>query len=83
MIGAHGHVLTGIAYDRESDQIQVWDPYGKSGNFKRWDIEMQNGLFSLPISEFLEKCPRIVFEDPTKPPEVGNEHGRRPKHRRN
>jgi hypothetical protein len=83
IIGAHGHALTGIGYDRKSDQIQVWNPYGKSGNFKRWDIAMQNGIFALPISEFLEKCPKIVFEDPTKPPKVDNGHGGRLKHRGN
>jgi hypothetical protein len=83
IIGAHGHALTGMAYDKASDQIQVWNPYGKSGSFKRWDIEMQNGIFALPISEFLEKCPKIEFEDPTKAPEADNKHGGRLKHRGN
>jgi hypothetical protein len=58
MVGAKGHAMTGIAYDREPDTIQVWNPWGNSGHFKEWGVKMEHGFFRMPITDLIEKKKR-------------------------
>jgi hypothetical protein len=68
IVHAKGHAMTGISYDRGSDEITVWNPWGNTGNFKKWNVKMKNGYFTMPIAELVEKSPGITFEEPHVPP---------------
>lgn len=63
-VGVPGHVMAGYGYDPQSDELQIWNPWGTSGHYKALDAKMENGLFSVPVSRVFEKCTGIAFEDP-------------------
>jgi len=62
-VGVPGHVMAGYSYDSQTDQMQIWNPWGTSGNYKTLGAKMTNGLFSVPMSEIYAKCTHLVFED--------------------
>ena len=65
-VGVPGHVMAGYGYDPQSDQLQIWNPWGSTGNYKELGANMKNGLFSVPMSEVFDKCTRITFENPNR-----------------
>jgi hypothetical protein len=77
IVSVPGHAMAGVAYDRKSDQLEIWNPWGSSKTYKPLGAEMQNGFFAVPISEVREKCRSITIElsenaDSNKVP--GNHH---------
>lgn len=62
IVDVPGHFLTGVAYDHNSDQLKIWNPWGTTGTYKMLGAEMQHGYFSVPISEVKEKVRSITFE---------------------
>ena len=65
LVGVPGHVMAGYSYDSKTDQFQIWNPWGTSGNFKPLNAQMKNGVFSVPISTVFDKCTGIDIEDPS------------------
>jgi len=76
--GIPGHAMAVMGYDKDSDQVQIWNPWGTT-NFKELGLKMDHGFFALPISEFVEKCNNIMFElaedAPPEQPTQGNKRG--------
>jgi hypothetical protein len=65
-VGVPGHVMAGYGYDPQSDQLQIWNPWGSNGNYKEFGVKMTNGVFSVPMSDVFDKCTGIAFEDPNR-----------------
>jgi len=74
VVGVPHHAMTAIAYDSKSDRIEIWNPWGSTSQFKTLDVKMQHGFFAIPISEFVEKCNNIMFEDPTVKANTKGDH---------
>jgi hypothetical protein len=66
MVGVPGHVMTAIAYDKNSDQIQIWNPWGTNSVYKVLGAKMTHGMMWIPISQFTEKCQHVSFEQLTE-----------------
>jgi hypothetical protein len=49
-------------YDRKSDQLKIWNPWGSDGAYKELDVTMKDGFFTMPVSVFVEKCNNVMFE---------------------
>ena len=62
MCGGPGHALAVIDYDRKSDQVKIWNPWGSDGAYKELDVTMKDGFFIMPVSAFVEKCNNVMFE---------------------
>ena len=73
VVSVPGHAMAGVAYDRNSDQLEIWNPWGSSKTYKALGAEMQHGFFTVPISEVLEKCQQITIELPKDAD--SNKHG--------
>lgn len=50
-----GHCLTLIRYDRMLDQMQIWNPWGTSQYYDKAGVQMNNGFFTLPTEDFLQR----------------------------
>lgn len=50
-----GHCLTLIKYDQALDQMQIWNPWGTSQYYDKAGVMMDNGFFTLPTEEFLNR----------------------------
>ena len=74
VVGVPHHAMTAIAYVSKSDRIEIWNPWGSTSQFKTLDVKMQHGFFAIPISEFVEKCNNIMFEDPTVKANTKGDH---------
>lgn len=68
IVGVPGHAMAAMSYERDSDKLQIWNPWGSSGNYKELDVKMQHGFFQMPVDEFVERCTNIMFELPRQAP---------------
>ncbi len=58
-----GHELCILNYDRKSNQVLIWNPWGTSRMYGDGvDVKMTYGCFWLPLSEFLEKFVGMLIE---------------------
>ncbi|CAN0409688.1 unnamed protein product, partial [Phaeothamnion confervicola] len=55
IVGAPGHALCGLSYDRSADTIKVWNPWGTTGTFKEWGVEMDHGFFTMSVEDLISK----------------------------
>jgi hypothetical protein len=68
-VGGPGHAMTGMGYDESTDRIQIWNPWGTSGNYKT-RVKMTHGVFSMPLPDFMQKATSIIIEGSAPPDEM-------------
>lgn len=62
------HAYAIFAYDDKADKLTIWNPHGNDFKPKgpegfQYGYARQNGVFTMPLSEFAHTFARIYFED--------------------
>ena len=75
------HAYAVIGYDRGADEIIIWDPHGFNFNPKgiqglQNGYAMTNGIFSMPLPDFVHTFASILFESKKAIPGVPKPHKR-------
>lgn len=60
--GTPSHCLTVLKYDEEQDTITIWNPWGSSKFYKPANQVMKNGVFTLPLTDFMHNFVSILVE---------------------
>ncbi len=61
------HAYAVFGYDEKSDKVTIWNPHGNDFKPKgpegfQYGYARQNGVFTMPLSEFAHTFSRILFE---------------------
>jgi len=78
-VSVPGHAMAGVAYDKESDRIQIWNPWGSNTMYKEFGVKMTHGMMWVPLPALIERSSQIVFEqnaDAAPNAAVGHPHKR-------
>lgn len=59
---SRGHVVAVLSYDASQDQVNLWNPWGTSIMYKDVGIKMKNGIFSMPVSDWLNRFSSMTVE---------------------
>jgi Calpain family cysteine protease len=54
------HCLAVISINEKRDQVTIWNPYGRTENYKGY--QMEHGFFTIPIEEWLSKFSSVSVE---------------------
>lgn len=57
------HALAVIAFDPESDMLTIWNPWGTSKKYKSVDLQMKNGIFTMPLPEWSARFKAMLVEE--------------------
>ncbi len=60
--GTPSHCLTVLGYDTASDTITIWNPWGSSSFYKPAMQKMVNGVFTMPLPDFMHNFVSILVE---------------------
>ncbi|MBX9685197.1 MAG: hypothetical protein K2X27_00770 [Candidatus Obscuribacterales bacterium] len=57
-----GHALAVIDYDPSNDTVKIWNPWGTTKSYASVGLLMQNGIFSMPVDDWLNRFSGVTFE---------------------
>jgi len=60
--GTPSHCLTVLGYDTANDTITIWNPWGSSSYYKPAMQKMVNGVFTMPLPDFMHNFVSILVE---------------------
>lgn len=60
--GVPGHALAVVRFNSAESQVQIWNPWGTSREYKEVQEKMDHGCFWMPVADFVNRFDGMAIE---------------------